>query len=828
MRTTTRLAAIAIVQLVSFGSIEAQTCRLSTVTGGSSTVTNVSGYETAGTALSNSDTVDSTYYQVTNALGLGPGALVRTMYSNWVQTNADNSLCVNCDPSSGPHPVFYGSTFVNPTNASITVTQVDVTTNVDHFTPTTVSSVSPLSGWALFSRRLVRWTGSVVVGSRSAQDFVFGDSPQNNAVANTTRQAQLNVTVTTSAGTFTAAPFTETALTSTTATSNAAVTLDIIGGAIPSPMLYIPARSSAAPINIGVRVGETGNNGTNSQIATGLQLTVTIPPRWSSVSVPTIAAPWNAATLSITQPTPSAAGQIKISTNLPINPGANTAANSLVIRASAPISSVANLFPFRLSLSGLSRGGRTISSFNDSVVQVLGNGTQAVNSQFLSSQIGPGPVRQIAFSSAFNVTDGPGGESVTVNVWNNNTSAWDLIQTVTPGSSNATVSRTFTTDFVPYLEASNRMKIQFLSNGTTVRTLRIDQIKWSMTLGYTVNSSTGNDTNVGDVARPFRSLARANSAVAGGGAVYVEVGTSQSGTAYDSNIQINKAGASGCPTLFQGVASGGLLPRVRGITPTDSLGNPVDFGFDIAANYIQVDGFQVENTGMALTVEPNLTGATLSNNIVQLVNSGYGITTNPSTGTTVIGNRIDGTGTSPLFAIVDGGSPSGLVIDGNRTINVGTAFAGIALFNSVSPVVQRNICSGQQYGIFVFQTTGTANLYNNTVDNTVLAGIESEAAGSIVSRNNILTNNEFGIRSNTPGNVSSDYDDAYGNRTSNYVGVTAGAHNISANPLFVQTTDPTLSTYYRLNGGSPCIDRGINVGLPFLGAAPDIGGVESQ
>src|SRR5262249_25100864 len=159
---------------------------------------------------------------------------------------------------------------------------------------------------------------------------------------------------------------------------------------------------------------------------------------------------------SITQPTPSASGQITISTNARITQGAFTAANSLVIRASAPASSVANLFPFRLSLSGQSRGLRTISSFNDSVVQVLGSGTQAINSQFLSSQIGPGPVRQIDFSSTFNVADGPGGESVSVNVWNNNTSAWDLIQTVTPGTSNTTVSRTFTTDFVPYVDGSNR------------------------------------------------------------------------------------------------------------------------------------------------------------------------------------------------------------------------------------------------------------------------------------------------------------------------------------------------------------------------------------
>src|SRR5205085_160676 len=193
---------------------------------------------------------------------------------------------------------------------------------------------------------------------------------------------------------------------------------------------------------------------------------------------------------------------------------------------------------------------------------------------------------------------------------------------------------------------------------------------------------------------------KGNASVGPGGAVYVEVGTSQTGAAYASNILVTKNGINGCPTLFQGAASGGLSPRIRGITPTDASGNPVDYGFDIAANYVQADGFQIENTGAALTVEPGFTGATISNNLVKLVNNGYGIVVNPSTNTMVMNNTVDGTGTTPLFAIVDGGSTSGLLIDGNRTMNIGSAFSAIALFNSVSPTVQRNICASQQYGIF--------------------------------------------------------------------------------------------------------------------------------
>ncbi len=833
MKLVTRFAALVAVLFSVSDPVNGQTCRLSTVTGGSSAVTIISGYEAGGTP-SQTDIVDATYYQLTNALGLGPGVVMRTMHSNWVQTAASNTSCPNCDPTS-PHPVNYGSSVINATNEPITVTQVDLTTDVDHFTPTSVTSIFPGSGWTLVNRRLVRWSGSVVVASRGAQDFVVGDSPQNNAVTNTTRQVQLSMTATTSAGTFTAPAFTQTALTTgTNLASNAGVTFDVTGAPLPLPRLLIAGRSSTAPVDLGIRVGETGNNGTTAGIETGLQITVTIPPRWSAVSVPTIAAPWNAATLSIVQPTATSSGQVTISTNARINAGTNTAANSLVIRATAPRSSATNLFPFRLSLSGLSRGGRTINSFNDSVVQVLGNGTEAINSEFFSATIGPGPVRQIDFTLDFNVVDGPGGEAIDVQVLNNNTSAWDTITTVTPGGSNATVSRAFKADFLPYVNEAHRMKIRYVSNGTTVRTLRLDRIKWSMTLGYTVDNATGNDANVGDVARPFQTLGRAATAFGNSDAAYVEVGVSQSGSAYASNVVIagaSKAGTSTCKTSFLGVASGGLLPRVRGVTPIDpATGAVQDFGFDINADHVLVDGFQIENTGAAAVVEPTIAGAVISNNDMRVPNLGLGVAINPSTGTAVINNKVDARGTQGLFGVVDSHDPSGpaslsTLIDGNKILGFTSGFGIYADGNA--PVIQRNIVSNQFFGIYLADTTGTSTVYNNTVDASVLSGIEVQGAATVVSRNNILTNNGYGIRADPGASVSSNYEDAY-NNTNQYSGVTPGPNSISANPLFIQTVDPTLATYYRLNGGSPCIDAGANVGLPFLGVAPDIGAVETQ
>jgi len=47
-------------------------------------------------------------------------------------------------------------------------------------------------------------------------------------------------------------------------------------------------------------------------------------------------------------------------------------------------------------------------------------------------------------------------------------------------------------------------------------------------------------------------------------------------------------------------------------------------------------------------------------------------------------------------------------------------------------------------------------------------------------------------------------------------------HNLSVDPLFV---DPA-GLDWNLQPGSPLIDIGMDVGLPFCGAAPDLGAFE--
>ncbi|HEU5162928.1 MAG TPA: hypothetical protein VFV54_07275, partial [Thermoanaerobaculia bacterium] len=127
----------------------------------------------------------------------------------------------------------------------------------------------------------------------------------------------------------------------------------------------------------------------------------------------------------------------------------------------------------------------------------------------------------------------------------------------------------------------------------------------------------------------------------------------------------------------------------------------------------------------------------------------------------------------------------------------------------------------------ISQTGGTAELFNNTSDSNGYMGIYAEGPLSVVGRNNIVTRNGIGWRWNGAGSVDTNYDDVWSNGT-NYLGVVAGPDSISADPLFVQTSDPTLPAYYSPSSGSPCIDAGTDVGLSFLGAAPDLGAIEVQ
>jgi PKD repeat protein len=121
-------------------------------------------------------------------------------------------------------------------------------------------------------------------------------------------------------------------------------------------------------------------------------------------------------------------------------------------------------------------------------------------------------------------------------------------------------------------------------------------------------------------------------------------------------------------------------------------------------------------------------------------------------------------------------------------------------------------------------------IYNNTIANNNLSGIAGNAfdVAPLTIKNNIIAFNGIGI--GTDGTLPVIQ---YNNVYSNYQGTTLDNYqnipdqtgingNISADPSFVNAS----SGDYHLNSGSPCINAGTNVGIPYNSSAPDIGAFE--
>ena len=133
------------------------------------------------------------------------------------------------------------------------------------------------------------------------------------------------------------------------------------------------------------------------------------------------------------------------------------------------------------------------------------------------------------------------------------------------------------------------------------------------------------------------------------------------------------------------------------------------------------------------------------------------------------------------------------------------------------------------------------HIYNNSIQgvnnsNKALTGIQCDVAGkfsNIFIQNNIITNcRNYAITFNsnlagaTLSGVTVNNNLYYANATNaTDFNITATNktenNNITGNPLFVSSGD------YKLQTSSPAINKGINVGVPYSGSAPDIGAFET-
>lgn len=184
----------------------------------------------------------------------------------------------------------------------------------------------------------------------------------------------------------------------------------------------------------------------------------------------------------------------------------------------------------------------------------------------------------------------------------------------------------------------------------------------------------------------------------------------------------------------------------------------------------------------------------------------------------------------------------GVIIYTNNTHSSNNVIIRKNLFNNIGTLASNTYCHGIRQGGTTGFILDNYYIYNNTIvanpDSIAetTCGIQLPSGGTstnIYIRNNIIQgffHAPIRTESGGTGTINSLYiqnNNFYNNGDGNdvtYSGITptniTKTSNIALDPLFVSTTDFTLQAE------SPCIDKGIYVGLDFLGNSPDIGAYE--
>ena len=240
-------------------------------------------------------------------------------------------------------------------------------------------------------------------------------------------------------------------------------------------------------------------------------------------------------------------------------------------------------------------------------------------------------------------------------------------------------------------------------------------------------------------------------------------------------------------------------------------------------------GTRVSELNGEILAEGNVSGSiegfTINGSIGMLYDSAPGVMT-------ICDNRIRGM-TYDAISIFDIGHKEVIVRKNYCSGGPGNGFSSLYFASGTLRIENNVFCAMETAGIVVVDHTASVRINNNTIDNNAEAGIvymngEKTATGRSYATcdNNSVTHNGRGF--DDDGTLSRDYNDVWGNGLNYYSIAPPGPHDISRPPCFV---DPAHGNYRLFPGGrrlvrSPCIDAGVNVGLPYWGAAPDMGAYE--
>lgn len=135
-------------------------------------------------------------------------------------------------------------------------------------------------------------------------------------------------------------------------------------------------------------------------------------------------------------------------------------------------------------------------------------------------------------------------------------------------------------------------------------------------------SPTGNDSNPGTSAAPFKTFAKATSVLSAGSTLYIYAGV------YNQQLKLAKSGTS----------SAGITVKPTGGAVVIDMGNAAASGLDVRASYITVSGLEVKNSN---DVCVNLLGSNITIDAI-IVNgcSNHGIQANNSSNVKILNSRV--------------------------------------------------------------------------------------------------------------------------------------------------------------------------------------------
>jgi hypothetical protein len=180
----------------------------------------------------------------------------------------------------------------------------------------------------------------------------------------------------------------------------------------------------------------------------------------------------------------------------------------------------------------------------------------------------------------------------------------------------------------------------------------------------------------------------------------------------------------------------------------------------------------------------------------------------------------------------------GVIVDANVAGDQQTIGAGYYCESQYKPggaqvTFERNIAYNISNGLQVSVNCAGA-LYNNSIYNAGAGIYVGPSALAFVGENNAMNGTSRAIRTDGISSIDVENYNDFGTGPTFQVGTTVysfaqwialGGHgfDLALDPLWV---DP-VGADFALQASSPCIDAATDVGLPFLGSAPDIGAIES-